>query len=569
MKFRGNIHKFMALLIVLSILPSFFSGCLLVSPVTTGLGGEGGEETDEPLPENTRDETRLRQEEWQRRNQELKQALGKFYVPLPPLDQPENPSVKVKALYLTGHTVGYEERYSKNLKLIEDTELNAVVIDIKDDHGKMSYRSDIEIVNEIDAYYQPVPVSDIREVLAELKSKNIYSIARIVVFKDPYLAKIKPEWAIQANRGGPWTEKGVAWINPFQEEVWDYNIAIAKEAALLGFREIQFDYIRFPENARRVDQEAYYPGQNERAKNDAVKGFLQRAREQLADYNVHFACDVFGVIATSWGDTDEIGQIWETFAPEIDYQCPMIYPSHYGPGYFGYPVPDANPAGTITHALTDALKRNAPLAEPAIIRPWLQSFTATWINGHIPYGAHEVRRQIDAALALGIEEYMIWDPSNVYPSGAFYTEQEAKNRATGVRENRTDQGWDHLNRTADEALECYLQAVKQKDWREAYSLQITNHRLNGNQYREWLNNFTGKLDHWQLKTLEKSAKEWRASIDLTILSEGEECRLTDETWVLVQENNLWRVKPSSRFVKYISNNQDKQQEVGSDRMNKE
>lgn len=560
-----NMHKYMALLVTAILLASLFSGCLWISPVTTG----PGDEVVDPPSESPEDEARRRQEEWQRRNEELKQELGQFYVPLLPLDQPENPPVKAKALYFTGHTVGYQERYRANLKLIEDTELNAVVIDIKDDHGRMCYRSDIPIINEVDAYYQPVPISDIREVLADLKSKNIYPIARIVVFKDPYLAKAKPEWAIRANSGGIWTEKGVAWINPFQEEVWDYNIAIAKEAALLGFREIQFDYIRFPENARRVDQEAYYPGQDGRIKDDAVKGFLQRAREQLADYNVHFACDVFGVIATSWGDADQIGQIWETFAPEVDYQCPMIYPSHYGPGYFGYPVPDAVPAGTVTRALTDALKRNAPLAEPAIIRPWLQSFTATWIRGHIPYGPYEVRQQIDAALALGIEEYMIWDPSNVYPRGGFYSEEEAERREDKVRENKAAQGWDALNRTAEKALECYLQAVKEKDWREAYSLQITSPRLDGNQYREWLNGSKGKLDRFEVNSLEKSGEGWKATLDLVIISSGEERPLVDEQWTLVQENNLWRVKPSSRFIKYISGEQDKQQEVRTGKVNKE
>lgn len=501
--------------------------------------------------ENPEEEARRLQEEWERRNEELKQELGKFYVPLPPLEQAENPAVKARALYLTGHTVGYEERYRANLKLIEETELNAVVIDIKDDHGRMCYQSDIEIINEVDSYYHPVPISDIREVLEELKSKDIYPIARIVVFKDPYLAETRPEWAIQANGGGLWKEKGVAWINPFQEEVWDYNIAIAKEAALLGFREVQFDYIRFPENARRVDQEAYYPHQEGRIKDDAVKGFLKRAREQLADYNVHFACDVFGVIATSWGDTDEIGQIWETFAPEVDYQCPMVYPSHYGPGYFGYPVPDAEPAGTVNRALTDAIKRNAPLKEPAIIRPWLQSFTATWIRGYIPYGAREVRQQIDAALKLGIEEYMIWDPSNVYPAGAFYSEEKAEEHRARFRSQRAAEGRDVLGRTGKEALECYLEAIKKKDWREAYALQVTGGRLNGDQYREWLNGTGGKLEQWQVETFNGSGKEATARLELLIRVGGEEERLEGEEWSLAWENQVWRVKPSSRFLECL------------------
>ena len=97
-------------------------------------------------------------------------------------------------------------------------------------------------------------------------------------------------------------------------------------------------------------------------------------------YNVHLAADTFGVIATSWGDSDRIGQTWEKIAPNVEYNCPMIYPSHYGQGYFGFAVPDARPYDTVYRALTDAIKRNASLEKPAIIRPWLQSFTATWVK---------------------------------------------------------------------------------------------------------------------------------------------------------------------------------------------
>ena len=245
----------------------------------------------------------------------------------------------------------------------------------------------------------------------------------------------------------------------------------------------------------------------------------------------------------------------------------MIYPSHYGPGYFGYPVPDAQPAGTITHALTDALKRNAPLEEPAIIRPWLQSFTATWIKGYIPYGAREVRQQIDAALALGIDEYMIWDPSNEYPRGGFYTAEEAARREEKVREEKAANGWDALNRTAEKALECYLEANKNNNWREAYSLEITSPRMEGNAYKEWFNSLPGKIESWQIKALEKSGEGWSATLDLVVKSGGEERLLNGELWTLVQENNLWRVRPSTRYLKYTNGDLEKRQEVSSGRMN--
>ncbi|HPZ65321.1 MAG TPA: putative glycoside hydrolase, partial [Bacillota bacterium] len=537
-------HRFFLAALLIFLIFAVFStaGCMRVNPV-----GSPGEDEEED-PADPEEEYQRRLEEWERRNEELREQLGPFYVPLPPLDQPENPPAKIRGIYLTGHTVGHS-RYQEILKMIEGTEINAVVIDIKDDHGLMSYQSNIEIIKEIDAHYQPVPITDIKATLEDLHKRGIYTIARIVVFKDPYLARAKPEWAIQKKGGGLWTEKGVAWINPYQKEVWDYNIAIAKEAALMGFREVQFDYIRFPENAAKVDREAYYPGSNGVSKAENIAAFLDYAMEQLKDYNVYVACDVFGVIATTWGDSDNIGQIWEDFATRVDYQKPMIYPSHYGRGYFGYEVPDAHPAGTVTRALTDAIKRNAPIKDPAIIRPWLQSFTATWILGHIPYGAKEVRQQIDAALALGIEEYILWSPVNKYPAGAFLSAEEADRRAAQMRQEREQKGLDWLNRTGRQAAESYLEAVQKKDWREAYALEIQRRR-DGNQYRDWLNATRGKVKEYTITAVEKEGSALRLSLKL-VMTSGEEERILEEQWTVSMENHVWRVKPSSRFLELL------------------
>ena len=251
------------------------------------------------------------------------------------------------------------------------------------------------------------------------------------------------------------------------------------------------------------------------------------------------------VIATSWGDTDEIGQIWETFAPEVDYQCPMVYPSHYGPGYFGYPVPDAETAGTVNRALTDAIKRNAPLKEPAIIRPWLQSFTATWIRGYIPYGASEVRQQIDAALKLGIEEYMIWDPSNVYPAGLFIGGKGGG--ASGWFRKPT--GCRRKDVLADrEGGSGMLPGAIKKDWR---SVLGDRGPAQWGSIREWLNGTGGKLEQWQVETFNGSGKEATARLELLIRVGGEEERLEGEEWSLAWENQVWRVKPSSQFLECL------------------
>ncbi len=507
----------------------------------------------------------LRQEEEERRKEEekqleerrlreeaLREELGPFFVPLPPLEQEDNPPVKAKGIYLTGNTVGLQHRFESLMEMVDTTELNAMVIDVKNDHGVMSYRSEIEIVQEAGAN-RSVPIKNISEVMEELKKRDIYPIARVVVFKDPNLPEKRPEWAIQRNGGGVWRDnKRVAWVNPYEKKVWDYNIAIAKEAALVGFREIQFDYVRFPENAHRVDREAYYPGADGKPKDVAIQDFLVYAREQLEEYNVHIAADVFGVIATSWGDSDRIGQTWEKIAPCVEYSCPMIYPSHYSPGYFGFPVPDANPVGTVRHALTDAVQRNAPIENPGIIRPWLQSFTATWIRGHIRYGPEEVRAQIDTALELGIDEFFIWNAVNRYYPESFLTMEESREREEKARLAREEKGHDVLGRTTSEALELFMDAVRRKNWREAYVLQGTDFAVNHDDYKNWVEKWTGRLSSYEAAYNSEDEDKTIYGVNYSITAGGEEINLEGEIFEVYKENNIWKVKPSEKFTELLT-----------------
>ncbi len=499
----------------------------------------------------------------------MKEELGKYYVPLPPPDHPENPPVTVRGIFLTGHSIAYADRYQRMLKLLEETELNAVVIDIKDDMGKMAYPSEIEAVNELDAYYKPVPLPDIRATLDELHERGIYTIGRIVVYRDrEILPAQRPDWCIPRNDGGLYRDAGFAYGNPFNEELWDYNIAIAKEAALLGFREIQFDYIRFPDKAAHMEQVAHYPGRNERTKADAIRGFMQKARQELAPYDVYVSYDVFGVIANSWGDSDDIGQIWEDFTAYGDYICPMIYPSHYYPVrqggavvpyWFGLRFPDTNPAVTITGALSDAIKRNAAVENPAIIRPWLQAFTAKWLgniygaDSYITYGPSEIRAQIDAALALGIDEYILWDANNEnYPRDAFFTAAEAERRGEQLVQNREAKGQDSLGRTAREAGEVYLESIKNKVWREAFALQRTGFTIVGNEYRAWLNSTKGRVKEWRVTGAGQEEDQVLLELDVTVELQGEEITLKGEKWPLKLENSVWRIWPSEKFLELIT-----------------
>lgn len=497
--------------------------------------------------EQRREEERLA-EERELREEALKEELGPYFVPLPPLEQEDNPPVKAKGLYLTGNSVGLRSRFENILEMVETTELNSLVIDVKNDHGRMTYPSEIEIVKEVEAN-RSAPVKDIHSVMEELKERDIYPIARIVVFRDNHLPDYRPDWAVQKKTGGIWEDYGGnAWLNPYNKEVWDYTIAIAKEAALAGFKEIQFDYVRFPENFQRVKREADFLGHNDVSKEDIIRDFLIYAGKQLEEYNVFISADTFGVIATSWGDVDNIGQNWEKIAPHVDYNCPMVYPSHYGPGYFGYDVPDAHPEGTIKHALTDALKRNAPIEEPGIIRPWLQGFSAGWIRGNIPYGAKEVRAQIDTALELGIDEFLIWNARNRYDSDSFLTEEEADKREEEMRKAREEKGKDFLGKTSKQALEDYFDAVGRKSWRDGFYLQATDYSMEHEDYREWVKDWTGTVISYEVVSSSYSEDKAVYELDLVFIIDGQEYELNKKICEVYQENNVWRVKPSEDII---------------------
>ncbi len=585
----GNRIVFVSFLIFWLILPLLFSGCLAYSLDQQRPGslpavqaeGENGDKSgvnnndemkrrEEELAERLAQEEEKRRALEERRELEEKRIkeLGSFYVPLPPLVQQENPPVKVRGIYLTGNTVGHS-RYRDLLDMVETTELNAVVIDVKNDHGNITYNTNIALVKELEAHLS-APIKDLKAVLDELHSKGIYPIARIVVFKDPYLAEIKPEWSIQKKSGGLWRDRdGVAWINPYEKKVWDYNIAVAREVALLGFREIQFDYIRFPENAHLLDREACYPGED-LPKEEVIRDFLIYAAEQLDEYNVYLAADVFGVVATSWGDSDRIGQAWEEMSPYVDYICPMVYPSHYGQGYFGFSVPDAHPGETVGYALTDALKRNAALEEPALIRPWLQSFTATsWVKGAIPYGPAEIRAQIETALKLGIDEYLLWNAGNRYQPASFITTEEADNLSSSLSLAREEAGKDALGRTPQQAVELFLEALRKRDWKEAYTLQVTDYKLNHRSYPNWKDQWVLKPVFYEIyspdekvgpaepvETAEPFVGPVLVDLNVHLSDGGREFKLLHESWEVRLENRLWRVRPSTEFLELLIGDRD-------------
>ncbi|MGH7553957.1 MAG: putative glycoside hydrolase [Longimicrobiales bacterium] len=317
----------------------------------------------------------------------------------------------IRGLYLNAWAAGSPRKLDKLLGIANRTEINAFVIDVKEG-GEISYRSAVPLAAEIGADQQYI--RNIQGVLAKLKANGIYPIARIVVFKDKTLARAKPAWAIQKADGSLWQDHhGDVWVDSFNKHVWDYNIAIAREAVALGFSEVQWDYVRFPDVPRSYMRTAVWPAQQGRTKEDAIREFLNYSRSQLSDLGVPVTADVFGLTVSAHDDMG-IGQLWEKMADATDVLLPMVYPSHFARGSYGIAYPNAEPYNTIRTSMAHALKRMQGVSSAASIRPWLQDFTL----GAPRYGAEHVRAQIAAVYDAGLEEWILWNPGSNYTVGA-------------------------------------------------------------------------------------------------------------------------------------------------------
>jgi len=314
-----------------------------------------------------------------------------------------------KALYLSFYGIGDAGLRGAALKLLDETELNALVIDVKGDRGGVPYPSGVALAKEVGAQ-KTITVRDMPALLARLHAQGIYTVARVVAFKDDPLARARPALAIRNGAGEVWLDgEGLAWSDPFRHEVWDYVIDIAEEAARLGFDEIQFDYLRFPDTTGLVFAKA----STEANRVAAIGGFLAEARRRLAPWNVFVAANVFGYVLWNRGDTD-IGQRLEDLAPLLDYISPMLYPTTFQFGISGYRDPVAHPYEIVNLTLQNVRKR---IDLPAThFRPWLQDFR-DYAFDHREFGVDEIGAQIRAAEVFGANGWMLWNPRNIY-SGA-------------------------------------------------------------------------------------------------------------------------------------------------------
>lgn len=453
-------------ILIIGITSLYLAGCSNTAKETAVLEEAGKAVSGNAVSENTDDRAGTDTDSDTVKGTEAETGNGETEAQEETVTEPFAEKVRVKGIYVTGAMAG-TSNMDNLIDLVDRTELNTMVIDVKNDEGRVVYDMDSAFVREIGAVKEYV--SDMPGLIRKCKEHGIYLIARIVAFKDPFLAENRQDLALTDKNGNIFRDKsGLAWVNPYKREVWDYLLEIARQAASVGFDEIQFDYIRFSTDAgmSKVD---FGEDALEQDKEDVITEFTIYAAQELHDMGVPLSADVYGVIIDSKLDASIVGQNYYEMAKHLDYISPMVYPSHYGPGNLGLAVPDAQPYETIFRSMKTSRKVLAGMgreaedmqvsgndisgnsisgnsisensasgnsmdaADPkdlvpnqeirADVRPWLQDFTATWVKGHIRYGPEEIRAQIQAVYDAGYEEWILWNASNRYTEGGLLPEE--------------------------------------------------------------------------------------------------------------------------------------------------
>lgn len=340
----------------------------------------------------------------------------------------EYPKDGVRGIYVNANSTK-GEKFKELTEFIEKTDLNTMVIDVKDDSGNVTINFNTGN-KQIDD--NTIDLVDAKPLLKKMENKNIYPIARIVTFKDKNLAEAHPEWSFKQSDGSVWeSDGGDKFVNPFKKDVWKYNIDVSKEAAKAGFKDIQYDYVRFPEGFENVESSLKYDKGDYKDSDlsdvdqrvDTISQFLNTAHKELKDYDVKVSADVFGYAAMV-EEAPGIGQSFPRISKNIDAISSMIYPSHWSPGDFGLTTPDKEPYKTVDRYLD---KETSVLNElndkKPQSRPWLQDFTAQYLGegNYKDYDSQAVEDQIQALKDHGINEFLLWNAANDYTEGVDYT----------------------------------------------------------------------------------------------------------------------------------------------------
>ena len=314
----------------------------------------------------------------------------------------------VRALYVNRFAAQSSKKMARLIQIADETEINGLVIDMKDEFGLNFKSANPEWQKNAGT---SGTVRNLPALLDTLRAHNILPIARMVVFKDSVAARLNPEHTIRKQDGSVWRDKkGLAWVNPYDRKIWAYNMGLAEELAKMGFGEIQFDYIRFPEPYPSLPPQVF-PGNKGESKPDALAAFLKEANARLDKLGVRTTADIFGLVTTVGGPL-EIGQWWERVSPNVDVVLPMVYPSHYPRGDLGLKVPNAEPYKVLHISLSRAKQRDAKLGitKGEHVRPWLQAFTL----GKPPYGPAELDAQKKGAYDAGYDGWVLWSPGSKY-----------------------------------------------------------------------------------------------------------------------------------------------------------
>ena len=333
------------------------------------------------------------------------------YLKAPTIDYLEYSTPEVaRGIYIPTNKL---KNYEDYIRLAKETDVNSFVIDVKDDMGYLTFASDNIALKEAGMILARPPIADIDEVMSKLYEAGIYPIARVVAFKDNVLAVHQPERAVKNLDGSIYiTSSNDTWLDPYNKENWKYLLEVSKEAARKGFKEIQFDYVRFHEsmNGKRVILD------ENKSKMEIITEFTKYICEHLQKEGIKVSADVFGSVVLSDIDAEIVGQDFKEMSKYLDYICPMIYPSHYAKGTFGIEYPHINVYEMIyrTMKLGKSKLDNDEVQIKAVIRPWLQDFTIKNIEPYWEYGPEEIKKQIEGAYAAGVEEWLFWNAAGRY-----------------------------------------------------------------------------------------------------------------------------------------------------------
>lgn len=317
--------------------------------------------------------------------------------------------IPVRAIYVTAYTAGDRSRFQPLVDLVNRTELNAVVIDLKDYTGRVFIETGDTLQKEVGSYQ--ARIYDLRGMVSDLKRQGIYTIARITVFQDPYLAEKRLDLAVKTKSGTVWRDfKGLAWVDASRQEVWDYNAAIAQAAVEAGFDEVNFDYIRFPSDGIIKDMHFSFE-ETGKTKNEAMRDFFRYLSSRMRYLPARTSVDLFGM--TLWRDDGlGIGQRLEDTIGNFDYVYPMVYPSHFPDNFEGYGNPAEYPYEIVYTSLDKGNKKLSGKMTTKM-RPWIQDFDIG-----ADYDEEKIRKQILAANDAKSAGWLLWNASNRYTESA-------------------------------------------------------------------------------------------------------------------------------------------------------